>query len=124
MAREAVCSSTHQPNGMRPLQANQARSILIGCELHRVNHPGAGAVPRRKEGRRRRRGEERGPHLSACHSHKIFSGLNGARATNSRIEAFRIEYLSIKHIFRLHGFLFFREGVEETLAFQNITLYK
>lgn len=58
MAREAVCSSMHQSNGMRPLQANQARSILIGCELHRVNHPGAGAVPRRKEGRRRMRGRK------------------------------------------------------------------
>lgn len=48
MAREAACSSTHQPNGMRPLQANHARSFLIGCELQRVNHPGAGAVQRRK----------------------------------------------------------------------------
>lgn len=62
MAREAACSSTHQPNGMRPLQAHHARSFLIGCELHRVNHPGAGAVQRRKEGRRRGREEgEKGP---------------------------------------------------------------
>ncbi|KAL7398615.1 hypothetical protein ABVT39_012392 [Epinephelus coioides] len=31
MAREAVCSSTHQANGMRPLYANETGRALIGC---------------------------------------------------------------------------------------------
>lgn len=31
MAREAVCSSTHQANGARPLYANGAGRSLIGC---------------------------------------------------------------------------------------------
>lgn len=96
MAREAVCSSTNEANGMRPLYANKAQRILIGCEQLRVNHPDAGAVQRGwcvcvSEG-----GWGRGAHLSACHSHKVFFGLRGARAKTCRLQPRQQEAYNIK----------------------------
>lgn len=80
MAREAVCSSTHQANGRRPLYANKAGHTLIGCGNSSVSIIAAREPLKGEEER-----EGRGAHLSACHSHKVSSGLRGARAKTCRL---------------------------------------
>lgn len=55
MAREAVCSSTHQANGMRPLYANEARRTVIGS----VNSP-VSIIPAREPLKEEEEEEERG----------------------------------------------------------------
>ncbi|KAK2897754.1 hypothetical protein Q8A73_014134 [Channa argus] len=60
VAREAVCSSTHQANGMRPLYANEAGRSLIGCENGSVS-----IIPAREQlkGEEEREKEEERGHI-------------------------------------------------------------
>ncbi len=108
MAREAVCSSTHQTNGMRPLYANKAGRALIG----RLNSS-VSIIPAREQlnaEEEEEEEEERGAHLSACHSRKVFSGLRGARAKTCRLQpgdqgAYNVKPESLET-------LYFKERVE------------
>lgn len=74
MAREAVCSSTHQANGVRPLYANEAGRSLIGCANSSVS-----IIPAREQLRAEEEeeggGGREGAHLSACHSRSLLRSM-------------------------------------------------
>lgn len=82
MAREAVCSSTHQANGIRPLYANERSALRLAAWAALCQSSRRGSRSKERRGRRRRRLA----HLSACHSRTVFSGLRGARAKTRRLQ--------------------------------------
>ncbi|KAM3617255.1 uncharacterized protein V6R79_003954 [Siganus canaliculatus] len=90
MAREAVCSSTHQANGMRPLYANKARRSLIGCVNSSVSiNPEREPLEGEEEEEKRREGRGGGRRGHICPRAipaKVFSGLRRARAKTCRLQ--------------------------------------